>query len=106
YKIHPPVPGVKPENYVASAVLCYNAASGGLEWARRLDISVDEASSRAYVYASATVADIDGDSIYEVVIGTAAGALYVLNADTGDVRSGFPLRTGGEIHAQASFGHA
>lgn len=37
----------------------------------------------AYVYASPTVADLDGDGALEVMVGSALGYLHVMDAKTG-----------------------
>ncbi len=46
-----------------------------------------------------TVADLDGNGRYEVLIGTSLGLLYLLDGDTGFVRRYFPMQFH-EIQAQ------
>ncbi|CAN0595918.1 unnamed protein product, partial [Laminaria digitata] len=42
-----------------------------------------EAEKGAFVYASPTLCDLDGDGALEVVVGTGDGMLHVLDASTG-----------------------
>lgn len=43
-----------------------------------------------------SVADLDGDGIYEIIFGTADGRVYAYSAD-GKILDGFPLLTGKEV---------
>ena len=53
------------------------------------------------IQASPTVADLDGDDRYEVIIGTSMGLLYVLDGNSGFTRRFFPLQFH-EIQAQVA----
>lgn len=52
-----------------------------LKWIQHLDLTTDATQFRAYIYASPTVIDLDGDGRLEIIVGTSVGFIYCLNAD-------------------------
>jgi hypothetical protein len=46
----------------------------------------------ASIYATPTVADLDGDDRLEIIVGTSAGMLYVIDGQSGFVRRFFPMQ--------------
>jgi len=88
-----------PSNYVAGGVVCWDLASQEWSWTVHLDLTTDKSKFKALIYASPTVADLDGDGRYEVLIGTSLGLLYVLDGETGFARRHFPMQFH-EIQAQ------
>ncbi|KAG5180425.1 hypothetical protein JKP88DRAFT_263896 [Tribonema minus] len=93
--------GVRPEKYVGGGLLAFDFALQDWLWTVHLDLTTDETRHRAYIYASPTVADLDGDGHLEVVVSTAMGLVYALDAESGEVRKGFPVQFG-EIQAQVA----
>mmetsp|Transcript_36612 Transcript_36612/g.46648 ORF Transcript_36612/g.46648 Transcript_36612/m.46648 type:complete len:884 (-) Transcript_36612:93-2744(-) len=87
-------PGVDPKKFVAGGVVCYDLLFQEWSWTVHLDLTTDETEHRAYIYASPTVADLEGDGRFEVIVGTALGLVYVLDADTGVCRPHFPMQLG------------
>ena len=97
--------------YVASAILSYNFDGSG-RWSAQthLDLSTDFSAPEnvtmvgeapvqadtskmgAFALASPTVADIDGDSTFEVVVGTSMGLLYVMEARNLWKRDNWPVQ--------------
>lgn len=47
-------------------------------------MTTDKTRYKAYIHSAPTVADLDADGRYEVLIGTSLGLLYVLDGDTGN----------------------
>ena len=88
-----------PSNYIAGGVACWDLAAQQWAWTVHLDLTTDKTKFKALIYATPTVADIDGDSRYEVLIGTSLGLLYVLDGETGFARRHFPMQFH-EIQAQ------
>ena len=68
-----------------------------------LDLTTDKTKFNALIYASPTVADIDGDGRKEIIIGTSLGLLYVLDGDSGFTRRFFPMQFH-QIQAQVAVG--
>ncbi|CAN0342371.1 unnamed protein product [Ascophyllum nodosum] len=77
--------------YVSGSLLCWDIGRSEWRWTHDLGEAVTEMERGAYVYSSPTVADLEGDGSLEVVMGTALGALHVLDAATGKARTGFPV---------------
>lgn len=57
-------------NYVAGGIVVYNSRTRTVKWQQHLDLSTDRTAFKAYVQASPTLADINGDGKLEVIIGT------------------------------------
>jgi hypothetical protein len=65
---HSASPDVDPRKYVAGGVACYDLQAQEWVWKIHLDLTTDEGKWRAYVFASPTVGDLDGDGSSEVYI--------------------------------------
>eukprot|EP00981_Chlorochromonas_danica_P015296 scaffold11564_cov180-Ochromonas_danica.AAC.6 len=65
------------------------------EHAHHYPKDINPAILQAKIYAQPTVADLDGDGRLEVLVGTALGMVYVIDADSGYPRHGFPI----QLHA-------
>jgi len=85
--------------YIAGGVACWDLEAEQWLWMVHLDLTTDKTKFKALIYGTPTVADLDGDGRYEVLIGTSIGLLYVLDGDTGFIRRYFPLQFH-EIQAQ------
>lgn len=57
-------------NYVAGGIVVFNSRTRTVKWQQHLDLSTDRTAFKAYVQASPTLADINGDGKLEVIIGT------------------------------------
>ena len=88
-----------PSLYIAGGIACWDLESENWLWMVHLDLTTDKTKFKALIYGTPTVADLDGDGRYEVLIGTSIGLLYVLDGDTGFIRRYFPLQFH-EIQAQ------
>ncbi len=44
------------------------------------------------IYSTPTVADLDGDGRFEIIVGTSLGLLYLLDGESGFVRRYFPMQ--------------
>ncbi|XP_028770563.1 protein DEFECTIVE IN EXINE FORMATION 1 [Neltuma alba] len=76
--------------YVAGAIVVFNLDTKQVKWTTELDLSTDTANFRAYIYASPTLVDLDGDGNLDILVGTSYGLFYVLDHH-GKVREKFPL---------------
>merc|ERR1719217_772673 len=76
---------------------------GYLKWSTHLDLTTDIVQYRAYIYSSPTVADVDGDGKMEAGVGTSVGFVYVLDAENGNAKPGWPVQMG-EIQGQVAVG--
>ena len=105
---------VDPAYYVGGGIVVYSLDSnfmaqypdsmpGYLKWSTHLDLTTDIVQYRAYIYSSPTVADVDGDGKMEVVVGTSVGFVYVLDAENGNAKPGWPVQMG-EIQGQVAVG--
>jgi hypothetical protein len=56
-----------------------------------LDLTTDSHSYAAYVYASPTVVDLNGDGALDILLGTAAGYIHRINSKGELSRGVFPL---------------
>jgi len=90
---------IDPDNYIAGGIACWDLNSQRWSWTVHLDLTTDKTRFKALIYASPTVADIDGDGRSEVLIGTSLGLLYVLDGESGFARRHFPMQFH-EIQAQ------
>lgn len=82
--------GIDIGKYVAGGVVVFNLETKQVKWTAKLDLSTDTAKFRAYIYASPTVVDLDGDGNLDILVGTSFGLFYVLD-HKGKVREKFPL---------------
>lgn len=57
-------------NYVAGGIVVFNSRTRTVKWQQHLDLSTDRTAFKAYIQASPTLADINGDGKLEVIIGT------------------------------------
>ncbi|CAL8462321.1 g1854 [Coccomyxa elongata] len=80
-------------NYVAGGIVVFNSRTRTVKWQQHLDLSTDRTAFKAYVQASPTLADINGDGKLEVIIGTNMGFVYVLDCE-GRTVEGWPLQMG------------
>eukprot|EP00668_Euglena_longa_P003228 GGOE01003776.1.p1 GENE.GGOE01003776.1~~GGOE01003776.1.p1 ORF type:complete len:951 (+),score=255.61 GGOE01003776.1:33-2885(+) len=84
------LPGdVDPDNYVSGGVVVMDITSGQVKWSKQLDLTTNKVRSRAFVYSSPTVVDLDGDGKSEIIQSTSQGFIYVFS-HTGQLRRGFP----------------
>jgi len=72
--------------------------SSAMKWSTHLDLTTDAAKLRAYIYASPTVVDLDGDKSLDILVGTSVGFIYALDK-IGETLPGFPVQIG-EIQGQ------
>ena len=109
--IHPADAG----KYAASAIVVYDLDGQYCKSKVHLDLTTDDAQSSsdpstsgsvALALIPPTVADLDGDGILEIIVGTSFGLLYVLEMKDPDcsVKEMFPVRVG-EIRDQVAVSH-
>jgi hypothetical protein len=84
--------------YVAGGIVVYDLVTMKKKWDLHLDLTTDRTKTRAHVYPSPTVVDIDSDGSLEVVIATSMGWIYVIDKH-GATKEGFPVLMG-EIQGQ------
>ncbi len=84
--------GFDPSLYVAGGIVCWDLELEMWSWSVHLDLTTDHTRFKALIHGSPSVADLDGDGVSEVIIGTSLGLLYVLDGDTGFVRRHFPMQ--------------
>eukprot|EP00752_Nemacystus_decipiens_P003264 g3021.t1 len=90
------------QKFVAGALACWDFEA--LEWSWTYDLGQADSGEMergAYVDASPTVGDLDGDGRLEVLVGTVSGGLHVIDALSGAAREGFPV-TYDEIRGQVT----
>ena len=87
--------------YVASGVVVFDVQRRSIKWSQHLDLTSDYTQYKAYAYSSPTLADVNGDGVLEVVLGTSVGFLYVLDGRSGDALEGWPLQMG-DIQGQVA----
>jgi hypothetical protein len=88
-----PLPaGVDPEMYAASGLVCWDMQAQEWSWTVHLDLTTTKSKFQGLMYASPTIADLDGDKRMEVIVGTSLGMLYVIDGESGFVRHNFPLQ--------------
>jgi outer membrane protein assembly factor BamB len=92
---------IDPTKYVAGGLGAWDLESKDWAWLVHLDLTTSDTSYMAYMYSSPVVVDIDGDGRQEVVVGTAMGLVYVLDANTGFVKRHFPQQVA-PLRAQIS----
>lgn len=80
--------------YLASGVVVYDLSSRIIKWSQHLDLSTAYTRYKAAILSSPAVADVNGDGLLEVIVGTSMGFLYVLDAKTGDALDGWPIQMG------------
>jgi len=51
-----------------------------------------ETQVMGYIPEAMALGDLDADGVLEVVVGTSEGLLYIINAQTGQFKSGYPVR--------------
>lgn len=56
--------------YVAGGIVVFNSRTRTIKWQQHLDLSTDRTAFKAYIQASPTLADINGDGKLEIIIGT------------------------------------
>merc|ERR1711871_1182924 len=81
-----------PTMYVAGGVVVWDLKNQNWAWTVHLDLTTDHTTFKALIYASPTVADLNGDGRMEVIVGTSLGLLYVMDGETGYVRRYFPMQ--------------
>ncbi len=91
----------RPEQYVASGVVCWDMMQQEWLWTVHLDLTTAAAKFPAVIYSSPTIADLDGDDRLEIIVGTSVGMLYVLDGQSGLTRRFFPIQFH-SIHAQVA----
>lgn len=88
-----------PSLYVAGGLACWDLQANEWSWMVHLDLTTDHTKFKALIYGTPTVADLDGNGRFEILIGTSLGLLYLLDGETGFVRRYFPMQFH-EIQAQ------
>ncbi|EIE24136.1 integrin alpha N-terminal domain-containing protein [Coccomyxa subellipsoidea C-169] len=86
--------------YVAGGIVVFNSRTRTIKWQQHLDLSTDRTAFKAYIQASPTLADINGDGKLEIIIGTNMGFVYVLDCE-GRTVEGWPLQMGA-VQAQVA----
>lgn len=79
--------------YVASAVVVWDMRGRTEKWRTHLDLSTDTTEYRAYILGSPVVADANRDGRMEVIVGTSAGFVYMLDFN-GTTMPGWPVEVG------------
>ena len=92
-----------PENYVAGGIVAWDMENQDWSWMVHLDLTTTKSEFQALIYATPTVADLDGDGKYEIVVGSSLGLLYILDGESGFVRRYFPMQFH-SIQAQVAVG--
>lgn len=82
------------QKYLASGIVVYNLNTRIIKWSQHLDLSTAYTRYKAASLASPALADVNGDGLLEVVVGTSMGFLYVLDPKTGDALEGWPIQMG------------
>lgn len=80
--------------YLASGVVVYDLNSRLIKWSQHLDLSTAYTRYKAASLCSPAIADVNGDGMLEVIVGTSMGFLYVLDAKTGNALDGWPIQMG------------
>ena len=88
-----------PSDYIAGGIACWDLQANEWSWMVHLDLTTDKTKFKALIHGTPTVADLDGNGRYEVLIGTSLGLLYLLDGETGFVRRYFPMQFN-QIEAQ------
>lgn len=88
-----------PSQYIAGGIACWDLQANEWSWMVHLDLTTDQTKFKALIHGTPTVADLDGNGRYEVLIGTSLGLLYLLDGETGFVRRYFPMQFN-QIEAQ------
>jgi len=72
-------PSVNLHKYVAGGIVVADLWSHEILWSQMLDLSTDEPGmdTKAFIYASPTIVDLDGDGKLEIIVGTSLGMIYV-----------------------------
>jgi len=94
YEHHRAPKGVDPDMYVAGGLACWSIRGRMWRWRVHFDQSTAHVKFPAYVHASPTVVDLDGDGSMEVIVGTEMGMLYVVDGASGYDRRPFPFQMG------------
>jgi len=81
-----------PEMFIAGGIACWDMETEDWTWLVHLDLTTSKSKFQAMIYASPTVADLDGDGRNEVVVGTSLGLLYLLDGESGFTKRFFPLQ--------------
>ena len=92
---------VDPKRYAATAVVVLNGEDLSVERSIALDQSAATALFKARAYATPTLVDVDGDGRLDIVIGTYAGVLHVVDGVSGNPLPGWPRRLG-QMEAQVT----
>lgn len=85
------------KKYVGGGLVVIDLWSHKILWSEHLDLSTDDphldSGSKAFIYASPTVIDLDGDGGVEILVATSMGFIYGFNGLTHRLLPGFPLET-------------
>lgn len=65
--------------YVAGGIVVFDLETKQVKWTTYLDVSTDSGKFPAYIYASPTVVDLDGDGNLDILVGTSYGFFYALD---------------------------
>jgi outer membrane protein assembly factor BamB len=97
--------GVDPQLFLATGVVVYTHDQifndWTIKWKAHLDLTTANASRKAYALSPPTLADLDGDGMLEIVVGTSVGFVYALNPSDGSTMEHYPLQLG-EVQAQVT----
>lgn len=92
---------VDPKQYAATALVVLNGEDLSTKRSIALDQSAATALFKARAYAPPTLVDVDGDGRLDIVIGTYAGVLHVVDGVSGNPLPGWPRRLG-QMEAQVT----
>ena len=78
------------DKYIAGGIVVIDIETRKVKWQLDLDISQEKTEYVAYLYSSPTVIDLNGDKQQEIIIGTGAGFIYIIDSN-GGIYSPWPL---------------
>ena len=92
--------GVSIDDYAASGVIAFDLQTLHVKWNQHLDLTTLHGANAAAAHAAPTLADVNGDGLLEVLIGTGVGFVYMISAH-GESVDGWPIQMA-SIHAQVA----
>ena len=67
--------------YVAGGLVVFDLQQQKIKFTVDFDLTTGGTTYAGYIYAQPTVVDLTGDGKLEIIIGTAVGYVYVVDAD-------------------------